>query len=560
MSDNIQHAATATGDKHEQQARMEDRFGPFIQVLQKQVSHLLGLYPIGNIGAVVGKASNVTGDELYELYLNSFEDEQVRQDHKCRCCKDFFRRFGTLIQLTKDGQSHALLFQDSEEVPELYRPFVRAAAAKLTNARIDTVLTAQRKKSTVEIGEAHKGGFEHFHFELNGLAVRAEVIHDTYQAGAHIREDVRLLTESFGTWTLPTLNRAKQLFAHDERLARTQWRDVVPDFMDVREFYKELKNHNIRYNYTVVSAVSSRKAVARIGQTVVGEFLSKLQGISDEKVAIQHFLSMTNSADYMRPVAAPAAATVARAEAIFAELELAPSLERRAMRRDELTTFIWQPTVVETAKPAAGVFGHVVTDKGTSSEKTATAEPIQGGKVSVAKLADLLASGKVLGLEVMVPGGMSGAFSSLTTAVNPDARPILRWDDDEQRNPACGYHYVQPVHPSTWGLHPYNWEKVYAVVPDCKLFGKTLDAAALRDLHFVLENGYDHHPKVSLPLFPETLRAELHEVRSVIEAYARTGKLQDVEKGLAMAEPMIGLKVRVDTGDTKVVYEIGSVE
>lgn len=560
MSENIELAASAMGDKHVQQARMEDRFGPFIAVLQKQVATLLALYKIEDQGAVVGTAANVTGDELYEIYLNSFEDEQVRQDHKCRCCRDFFRRSGTLIQLAAGGQSHSLLFQDSEEVPELYRPFVRAAAAKLTNARINTVLTAKRKGATVDIGEARKGGFEHFHFELAGVAVRAEVVLDTYQTAAAIKEDVRLLNESFGRWTLVTLKRAKALFENDVRLARSQFSEIVPTFMDIREASNEIKHHNVRHNYVVSRAVASRKGVVRIGQSVVGEFLDKLQAISNENVAIQHFLAMTDKAGYMRPSAAPAAGAVAQAEKLFAELELAPSLRRRAMRRDELTRTFWKQPVVEE-KPVAGLFGGIKTKDGVSANDAAVGSDIQAGKISVMKLHKLIQAEGVTGIELMIPGGHTKIFSSLTTAVDPDSKPILRWDDEERRNPACAYSYTNPVHPSTWGLTAYQWASIVAVIPEVNLFGiEVLPEDVLVNARFVLAEGYDHNARVNLPLFPETLRAELHGVRSVVEAYARANVLEEVDKGMVVAQCAIGLKFRLTRDGVRTVYEIASVE
>jgi len=562
MSEQIELAGAAPVGKKLQQDRMEDRFDPFMVVLQKQVNTILALFPIPSAGAVVGNAANVTGDELYEIYLNSFEDPEVRQDHTCRCCKHFFRSYANLIQVTADGGSHSVLFQDSDDVPELYRPFVRAASEKLRNARVGLLLTAPRKGAKVVIGEATKGGFKHLSFELEGLLVRDNSLHTTYQAGAFLRESAELLNESFGRWTLPTLQRGKALFSNDARLAKSTHADIIADYVDIREFQSSIKHHNVRSNYVTVMAASNRPGLVRIAQKVVGEFLDKLQGLRDENYAIQHFLAMTAGENYMRATVAPSAMAVARAEKIFNDLELAPSVERRALRRDELTTFLWRRPEAEAASVPGGLFGAVKTKEGTASGEKSYGEPIQAGKVSVAKLIKLIRAG-VEGIDVMIPGGQSKIFSSLTTAVHADAKPILRWDDEDNRNPICGYAYTNPVYPTTWGLHPYNWEPVLGLVPHYEEMNRPVSELTEQQIHearFVLVNGHDNHPQVNLPLFSSTLRPELHEVRSVIEAFCKTTFLQEVDQGLVQIQPMIGLKFRLTLDGAQTVYEIGSME
>ena len=60
---------------------------------------------------------------------------------------------------------------------------------------------------------------------------------------------------------------------------------------------------------------------------------------------------------YQRPQAAPSASNVQQAEKIVAQLGIAPSLERRFARLDEVQVLDWVPSAYKMPAEAAGVFG-----------------------------------------------------------------------------------------------------------------------------------------------------------------------------------------------------------
>ena len=57
--------------------------------------------------------SNVSGNELWNLYLSSFEDEKIFRDpesseHNCNCCKNFISRYGNIVSISKNGKIETL--------------------------------------------------------------------------------------------------------------------------------------------------------------------------------------------------------------------------------------------------------------------------------------------------------------------------------------------------------------------------------------------------------------------------------------------------------------------
>ena len=71
---------------------------------------------------------NLDGDVIFDAYLSGFETEELRQEHNCRCCRQFFRRYGNvMVARPGDGDNWPavpLFFHDvagDEDVASVYR-------------------------------------------------------------------------------------------------------------------------------------------------------------------------------------------------------------------------------------------------------------------------------------------------------------------------------------------------------------------------------------------------------------------------------------------------------
>ncbi|WJJ55082.1 hypothetical protein [Xanthomonas phage RTH11] len=529
-------------------------FRPFITLLRANVAELLKKIPAAGTRAVIGNAGNVSGHDLWTMYLDSAPDPVERQSRNCSCCRHFFHNYANLIQLTADGLSHSLLFQDHDDQHADYRSFLQAAQEKLRNARIERVLFAPAERAAVSIGVDEAGGFNHMHFHLENVAVRPNKAKTSNQNAAALREDVRILTGSFGNWSDPIIKRGIELFANHERLSRSTHAGVIAEYADIRETYKSIKHANVRHNYATVAALTSRPAVVRLGaaSSVTGEFLTQSEKVN-ENFALQRFLSQTSAEVYMRPVAAPTSGAVAAAEKLFAELDLAASLKRRPLRRDELVDQLWTKPVKE-APVAAGVFGGIKTKDAAPDTKTLPI--IKGGVTSFLKVIKKILAENPDQVQVYIPHGNTHAFSSITTQVDPEAKPILRWDSEDKRNPLLAYRYQNAVHPSSWGQSPGTWAEIIAIAPNTQHQPKDHDDFLSRS-YPVLEKGYDMGNPTITPLFPEALRGELHGVRSVIEQYCRQNPMEDIEQGLAVWSYTGGTaNIRLTKGETVTEYQI----
>ncbi len=99
--------------------------------------------------------------------LAALPDDTPRQAHHCATCARFLACHGALVTLDMDGTPHAALWNpDDTTLPERYRSAVRAMAAQVERAEIDT----QFLSSHAVLGVPMTGRWHHFSVTLAGAA------------------------------------------------------------------------------------------------------------------------------------------------------------------------------------------------------------------------------------------------------------------------------------------------------------------------------------------------------------------------------------------------------
>lgn len=481
---------------------------------------------------------NLDGNDIFEAYLAAFATEELRQEHNCRCCRQFFRHYANVMVSrpadTTSWKAVPLFFHEVPEydtVAEIYRGPMRAVRELLLhhNTRAERPVMAVGEE--LSIGESIKGGYSHYNFRLKGLPRVRNRSRSIGQNQAEILQTRNLFQESVGRWNQELLDQSNTLFQNDGTLGRTKFRDILARFIELRSQMRANKDHNVRSVLSLKVAMREQTGVSRIGQTVLGEFLdSRARGDSVEK-AKSDLLTRINPTDYMRPKAAPTRQAIHQAEATVAALGLKESLRRRSLRRDEIPEDVklWSPPAPTTPEADTSVFGHLKAKNPEPSFHNGAV--ISGGTISLAALAQKILDGEYKKIEIAFGSyEPTTELGSWTTEAVAGAKPILLWDREDRRNPVSSYRYSNPVHPTAqWGVA--GRVEVVAITRRPDQWYST-NPVAYDELDYVLAGGYDRNPHVHIPLFPETLIGELHGVRSVIEAFCKEGRLEDVDKGL----------------------------
>lgn len=482
--------------------------------------------------------------DLFEFYLMQF-DPADRQYHNCDCCRAFINKYGSLATLDADGNAKSVLWNEAHLGSRArYRKVLSVLRQTVERGKVVKQFLWDGKE---DWGQRATNGWDHLWAKPTHLSQpnidRAE------PAMAKQMQNRIHLAQALADFSLFELERAIGF------VSTGGW-NGQDRMLPWLEFLKEAKSISSARGESYNRRLWYRVAKAPAGwctprSSIVGALIDDMRAeLSTEGLRHAHNKRM-DPLKYQRPETV-SAGNIARAEQIFQERGLAKSLERRPALLNEVQ-FDWQPKPGR-ALQASGIFGHLAAHERTSVERSLL--NVYPTKVTYARfLRDALP--RALDIEAIVPH--QGNFIGLTTAVHEDAPPILQWDSLEKRNPFAWYVYHNGSPASNWGLKSGR-VKVVGITKQPSQWNGGFEQHGSSFI-FLLEGAADQRD-ASLALFPECLRSELHEVRSTIEAFSRTGRLQRMQRGLRLAAGLrvtdtngIELLVRTAAGITRYMID-----
>lgn len=454
-------------------------------------------------------------DGLNELYLDSLPSE--RQHHNCSACRRFIERYGSLVTIAESGETIPAMW-DYEGMPEFYRETFAAIQTRVKKARIVAPFLAKEKTW----GTPVTGPWSHIAVTPPTEAIYRERALTAGQAMAAAKENFRTVASALTEFTAPTLDEAIRMLQADTLARSEKFLAPVKWLRALHDRPKGRLGENILWR----AIASAPEGYCHPTASVIGPLLDDIAaGLPFAEIKAK-FDAKMHPLQYQRPQAAPTAGNIAASEALVAKLGIAPSLERRFARLDECQS-VWRP--IGRAKPnapAEGVFGHLK-PKGIDAIRPIDlpASMMTWDKFSRVVLPTAEQ------IEISVPN--HGRFIALVTAVHADAPPILKWDQDDERNPVSWYlyHYGSSAH--QWRLTGGSWTKINAIVRNPSMWG-TKPMPFLGDgAVIVIEGAADTRTGQGNALFPEVLKEELHGARSTIEAYSKSAAISGIETASA---------------------------
>lgn len=471
--------------------------------------------------------------KLFSIYLKHVT-ATYRAANTCTACSNFFHRYGGMVAVDPiTGKQSSLVWDIAESVvPSDLRKAVAAVRAHVESSDVVGVVVLESEWLGIDRDE-----FRHISLRADKRLIwdNASNKLNAYQRGSEMVENVRTLTHNIQAWSADVLREAVRLLtagspltSTDKFLGRAKWA------LDIRERLDSVRGADAKRNLTWLAGVTAPAGWAALTNSALGILLA---GIKDKR-SIHNIAAEWNDAvkgdNYLRPKAAPAAATVAAAEKAFEKLGAASALVRRFARLDDIQERLWEPA--EVAKPAskpAGIFSSVRT-KDEPKSGTATQSRVDAPPVSITwEKFTRKHLPEAVSIAVNVPA--IGDFCAFVTAVHADAKPILKWDNQAKRNPASLYRYVRPQTAASFGLIPGQWVPVTAIATHPMHWGRGTE---YKEAILILRGCVDNHEDVGLALFPDDMRGEYHEFRSVIEAYSNTHSLEGHDEASACGLPV----------------------
>lgn len=504
--------------------------------------------------AITGPLFQTDAAGLYEAYLASFEAGAERQYHTCNCCKQFIERFGGVAFVNDSGHLVPAMWMPGD-TPARYQGAFEAMARIVRRSAITMpFLSSERVYGQPVTGQWH-------HFAVVPPAARVfkgTPLKNAFQAASEKREEHGTVMQALVEYNQATVVTALTLLNTDtlpNAAAALGQAQFLADLHAVRAGAPSDRNGDARRNLTWRAVALAPSGFCHPRSSMIATLLDDIAAGKSFEQAKAAWSAKMHPLAYQRPQAAPTAGAIAAAEAAFEKLGAASALKRRYATLADILEKVWEPKSPATPAAAGGIFGSLKPKDAAAPANSMRPPPItitwDKFQRTVLPLADAL--------EIYVPQ-QPQAFVALTTAVDPDALPILQWDRADRRNPVALYLWDGGSMPSQFSLRGQQFHKVNMVTLRPSMwFGGGFDHQSVGAI-FIIDGARETKTGAGNALFPSTLKAEFHGMRSVIEAYSKNEELEGREDGnacgLIIGKENGGAHLRVVSAGQTVEYKI----
>lgn len=457
-------------------------------------------------------------ENLFDVFLENLP-EDARQHYTCHACRNFVDRFGGIVTIDEKGNVISALWG---EVPPFFQKSIDMMKDVIKRSKVNGVFLSEEKI----LGTPQTGKWHHMSVALPHSYMFNDNLLTASQRMAEYKEEFQMLIRGLLEYPLSAVSQAVTLLQTESLYRSEKCLGVAEWLKTLHEKRNATKNTRIRENLAWYAVATAPPGWCHVKTTMIGTLLDDIVSGMPFEVVSRRFAEKMHGLKYQRPQAAPSAGNIAQAEQIVEKMGIRKSLERRFARLDEIEA-IWRP--IESRKEDVhgdGVFSHLQPKGAVKTHGmnipaiTMTWEKFYRTVIPTAK-----------NIEYRVLSGRDN-YSAILTAIHDDAPPILQWDNNTQRNPFSQYVYHNGSYPEGWNLTP-GFHKVSAICYHPSMWFEQNEHQG-KSIIFILDGAKDSkYEGNGNALFPETLKSELHQIRSTIEAYSRKAAIGGYEQASA---------------------------
>jgi hypothetical protein len=451
---------------------------------------------------------------LWALYLDA-APAQLRRSRDCSTCRKFMRRFGHVVTLDEAGKAHSVLWSEVD-VPAPFAAACASLAAAVERAPVTGVFLSDH----AIWGTPDAGDFEHLSITPPRSRIFASPSVSVSGARAAYVQDRTTLARAISAYPLERIAYARALVTSEQLFRAEKVRGPLEWLGALHRSLEAAGSATARENLLWRAAATAPPGFCHVRSSMAGALLDDLAAGLEMDSVRRRFAERMHPLRYQRPQAAPRAGNVAQAERLVAALESEGALARRFARLSDVRA-MWTPSTAPE-RPRTGVFSHLPTRGGRSSERALDVPERTLTWVKFA--AEVLPHASAIALRI--PGEARG-YMAMVTARDPNAKPILQWDHETERNPTSYYVYVNGSRPGRWNLEADKLHRVTAIVRNPAYWRDPTRATHHGDfVCLVLEGARDLPYERGAGFFPEMLRSEYHPIRATMEAFAKRAVIE----------------------------------
>lgn len=403
---------------------------------------------------------DLTGDQIWNIYLKSFtkEDDPIFRDpasstHNCNNCKNFIRRYGNVVSIDADYNITTIFDVNSDAE---FKKTAEALTKAISSAKVSEVFfetfnelnslpyeSCSKSNSVFQLGmavnhkqytkeEAEKFGvvkpdeirkFDHMH-----LFVPKEFVdttgHSVESIMATYRDSKNVFQRAMEEISLDTLKLVKDLINQGSLLNGEAHLFKIEQIIPLKEKYDSKLSNNQRDNWCWIN--SYNLPFAKFRNELIGVLCSELSEGKELNDACQAWNKRVDPANYMKATAPITKKQIAEAKEFVESNGYAESFDRRLATIDDIKVDeILHSNVGKGEIKSVSIFDGV---KSTSTRhKRSEFDGVE--EVSIEKfMTDILPG--CTSVEAFLKNSHDGNLVSLTTANNPDSKPIFKWTNN----------------------------------------------------------------------------------------------------------------------------------
>lgn len=403
--------------------------------------------------------STLSGKELWDLYLNSFnpEDDPIYRDpnrsvHNCNRDRQFIERFGNIITFDSEGNMMTMFDVDTKNsvyensmanMKKALREHSIKEILRLSWRDINQSFPQKKNKDSYQLGfvntvkkwtkeEAEKFPgtvdpneikvFYHFYIQLP-----KEYVDFTDKS---ISSLVNTLTETHTLFLkglsipLETLETVRDLFIQGSLLKSSAYIDKIKSFIKLKQDYESQSNKTL-WAWNNFESIP----FARFSQELIGVTCIELAEGKDINKVCKDFNLRVDPANYMKAQAPITQRQIDDAASKVEELGYSESFDRRfaTLKDININEILHQNKTKTSNKKGGALFANVKPTASTvavNRHKRAQLENVE--EVSIGTfMEEILPHSK--SVEVLVENNFKNNFVALTTSNNPEAKNPFKW-------------------------------------------------------------------------------------------------------------------------------------
>lgn len=493
-------------------------------------------------------------DGLWDYYLSLHPAGPARNYVDCSTCQAFFEDFGGLVVINPDGTLTSALWH-ADDGDEEYEEIHRALRYRVERSKVTGFFVPYLR----QLGVPVTGVWRHYAVDLPTQFPLMDFTQAT-SLRLHVWSEQNTLVRSLQEFSLDLVLQAVSLLESGTFRGSERHVDMARWFLSVKEAYEKADNVRNAEHITWLAAADAPRSWCHIRNTCVGSMLKAL-GAGRPLAAVKcGYESNVAGENFQRPKAPPTTGNIKVAQQLIEELGLESSLRRRFARFEDLRPF-WIPVCRPKVESPPKLFDNLIT-KGANTTKLQPPD-IDYGEISYAVFQRNVLP-KALEIEVMLSDrfGAIEALTAFLTAADPASPPILKWDTPDDRNPVSWHFHAKGSTPAMFNLPGQTYIKVIGITQLPPMWTHPQQFPAFQNtVCFLLKDAKDTVSEIGLSLFPETLRSDLFQIRSVLEAHSNKTPLESIDDPVAgvvynydLSRSGYALSLRVTTTNGRITY------